>query len=75
MRERGKDLPQVTVSREEFIKRAVADGLPEEHAAIHATVCEHLGSACKIGDELVSVEPRPPEPVKEEDNQPPESEA
>jgi hypothetical protein len=48
-------LPQVEVTREEFIKLMVESGETQDKAEFQATICAGLGSSTRIGDKMVSI--------------------
>jgi hypothetical protein len=55
MKAKYANLPEVEVTREEFIKMMVDNGKPQKDAELHATMCEGLGSACMMGGKMVSI--------------------
>ena len=52
---RAATLPYVEVTKEEFIRRLVAQGETQAKAEQSATIAEGLGSHIEIGEEMVGI--------------------
>lgn len=55
MKAKYGNLPEVEVTREQFIDKMMATGVTKEKAESHATICKLMGSSVMIGEEMVSI--------------------
>ena len=55
MKVKSSRLPEVTVSKEEFVRRMVASGCTQQTAEFQAGMSEALGSSVNIGNEMVRI--------------------
>lgn len=55
MRAKYGNLPEVEVTREQFIEKMMATGVTKEKAESHATITKLMGSSVMIGEEMVSI--------------------
>ncbi len=55
MREKAKNLPEIEVDKEEFIRLMMETGITREKAEFHAKICLGMGSAVMIGEQMVKI--------------------
>jgi hypothetical protein len=60
LRSQGFNAPSEDVTREEFLRRAVASGMTPDRSAFHADITEAMGSRCLIGGVKVGIKKETP---------------